>query len=149
MSSKTQNEIIFGLIAEEISPPPAKKEVEPIPRVVSVQRPLSPSAFESAIQRRTVPLRLLEASVKIESGVVAQMDTQELMRYVQQTLTEALVRELIALLEIEKQYDICNDVTLYRAAIHVALPKEIRGKRSVDVMEWDGMGGITKSGVMT
>jgi len=154
MTKQTPQEIIFGLIAEEMFPPPSKPTPTPAPVTAPYDRKLpedwpgqklfQPQYLQAPI-RRTVPLRLLEARVTLSRRYPVRMDAEETAQYVNSEIARGLVKELTPLLDIQCRDDFQSDAVVYRAQIYVAPPKEINGRKSVDVLSWDDI----KRGAMT
>jgi len=129
-TKQTTQEVIFGLIVEEIFPQPEQRSV-PSP-------PLSnPEDFWKVYQqepvRRTVPLTQLQVRVKVSD----EMDSRaaDVAAYVKQSMVRQLAEQLAELLIVDSTPDVNSCSMIYRAVIYVAPPKALAGRRSVDVIE--------------
>ena len=143
MAKQTPQEVIFGLIADEIFPPPAKAHVETLP---SERARPDPEDFESSYLQepvqRVVPLTQLQCRVAIDDERIVNMrEAGDIESYILQSMAAQLAKQLARLLKIESQKDFAMRAVVYRASIYVATPKELRGKRSVNSVEMGSIKG--------
>lgn len=78
---------------------------------------------------------------------MVQKDSREIEIYIRESIARQLARELMPLLEIEKTYNAEKAAVRYYSRIYVALPKDIKSGKSVNILEMDGMGDITRRGI--
>lgn len=145
--SKTQVEVVFGFIGEELAGTPipskaAKKPsaVRPGERIIRGVRPdrwvmdeyTSLTATEAALafSSRTYPIKQLQVSVQINDDFQRRASEKVVMTEVLTQLAYQLAAELVPLLKVERRYDVANLSTLFCATLQVVDPS-VKGDKIV------------------
>ena len=144
--SKTQVEVVFGFIGEELAgvPIPGKPGRDDIriemsdsgvsakyynPRAGDKIRITPPNLGKTG----NYPIRRLQVVVKFEAYRVQQMTERDLMKEVLSQMAYQLAQELVPLLKVERRDDFPSDCILYGATLAVVDPSVIAD--SVNVVE--------------
>ena len=145
--SKTQVEVVFGFIGEELAgvPIPGKPGRDDIriemsdsgvsakyydPRAGDKIRITPPNLgknrqFKQEFKTGNYPIRRLQVVVKFEAYRVQQMTERDLMKEVLSQMAYQLAQELVPLLKVERQDDFPSDCILYGATLAVVDPSVI------------------------